>query len=357
MTEAERAQVLAHERDIIAAEGPYHVEGVYYANPFDADRKRRWTAERRVRETARRERFAAVAAPADALRVTTWLTGRERQCVDAVLSAQVSLTHRPAMLCVRSDLVNGEADAAIVSAALIEQVHVPMLAGALHALPACPVVGLVHDADEPQALAGALRFGHAGVGTVVDARVAQGWQALRSALGPRRVPDTFMRDALTSVLSELTAGGHDLPDGCVRFFRAVLSSRIQSAKQLAVMLGVHSATLTSRFYRAGLPSPKRYATVARLLWFAHLAESAPLSLSAIAHRLDAASPQSFGRSVRQNTGLTAGQFRRTVTARQMLEQFRATLVTPYADTLRTFDPVAIQPRANRHAASFPVSAA
>ena len=356
MSESERAQVLAYERQILTAEGPYHVEGVYYANPFDADRKRRWTAERMVREAARRERFAAASA-ADAPRVTTWLTTRERQCVDTVLGAQVSLTHRPAMLCVRSDLVNGLADAAIVSAALIEQVHVPMLAATVHELPACPVVGLVYGADESQALGGTLRLGLAGVTLVADARIAQGWQTLRSTLDPGLVSDTFMRDALTSVLSELTAGGAELPDGCVRFFRAVLSPRVQSAKQVASMLGIPAATLTSRLYRAGLPSPKRYVTLARLLWFAHLAESARLSLSAIAHRLNASSPQSFGRTVRHYTGMTAGQFCRTVTGRGMLEQFRATLVTPYADTLRALDPVAVQPRTVRQAPTFAVRAA
>lgn len=46
--------VLAAERAILDAEGPYHVDGRYYANEADADLQRRWAAERRVSDAARR---------------------------------------------------------------------------------------------------------------------------------------------------------------------------------------------------------------------------------------------------------------------------------------------------------------
>ncbi len=63
-----------------------------------------------------------------------------------------------------------------------------------------------------------------------------------------------------------------------------------------------------------------------------------MTVNAIAHRLDASSPQSFGRTVRFAMGMTAVQFRRAFTGRAMLDRFIGSLVRPYRDTLRAFDP-------------------
>ena len=42
------------EQQIIDAEGPYHVRGVYYPPLRDAERQRRWAAQRIVRGAIRR---------------------------------------------------------------------------------------------------------------------------------------------------------------------------------------------------------------------------------------------------------------------------------------------------------------
>ena len=342
-------EVLAYEREIIAAEGPYHVEGSYYANHFDAERQRRWTAERMVREAQRRAEYVARNAAATAVarpRVATWLSPRERQRVDAASGEHFASTHHYTLAGVRADLTLGQADAALVSAAVVSPSDVPALTSLVRGLPACTVVGLVADSDEARALSGALLLGHAGVPQLVDCRVPSGWQTLRGAFGSAHLPRSFQRDALAAVLSDLRgtdADAADLPAGCMRFFRAIFSPRATTAKVLADDLGVCSSTLISRFYRAGLPSPKRYIATARLAWAARLAESPALSVAAIALRLDASSPQSFGRTVRTMTGMTAAQFRATYTGARMLDRFRATLVTPFRDTLRTFDPLTERP--------------
>jgi AraC-like DNA-binding protein len=95
----------------------------------------------------------------------------------------------------------------------------------------------------------------------------------------------------------------------------------------------------SRFYQAGLPSPKTYVAYARLVWAAHLAESPALTIGDIADRLHASSPQRFCRTVRSVLGLSASAFRRGYDGRAMLERFRHQLIAPYRQTLRTFDPV------------------
>jgi AraC-like DNA-binding protein len=128
-------------------------------------------------------------------------------------------------------------------------------------------------------------------------------------------------------------------DGLVRFFTLVFRPGVSSVKVLGTHLGVQSSTLASRFYRAGLPSPKRYLTWARLAWAAGLGESPGLSIRAIADRLDASSPQSFHRTVRQCTGYTAAEFCRMATGARMLDHYLTTLVAPYRDVLRDFDPL------------------
>ena len=157
----------------------------------------------------------------------------------------------------------------------------------------------------------------------------------RRTLDPRRQPDGFMRTALTTVLADV--GGQQVPSA--RFFCAAFAPRTRSAKQLAAALGVHPSTLMSRFYRAGLPSPKTYVTHVRLLWAAHLGESPALSIGDIADRLEASSPHSFGRTVRLVLALTPTDFRRRYNGPAMLDRFRDQLIAPYRDKLRTLDPV------------------
>ena len=165
---------------------------------------------------------------------------------------------------------------------------------------------------------------------------------------PDRVANTSKHaKQLQRAVRELTSTGDGqvseaaCTSGWVRFLAATFSPRVATAKQVAASLGVCCSTLTSRFYRAGLPSPKCYVAHARLVWAARLGETPGLPISAIADRLDASSPQSFGRTVRTMLGVTAADFRRTFDGEAMLARFRAELVEPYRETLRTFDPLTV----------------
>ena len=122
---------------------------------------------------------------------------------------------------------------------------------------------------------------------------------------------------------------------------------VRQAREIAARLGVLPSTLACRFYRAGLPSPRRYVTFARLTWAAWLGEQSGRTLADIARRLDVSTPQSFHRHVRTLLGCSAVEFRRTTTGRVMLDRFRATLVVPHRDTLRAFDPTAADPARRR----------
>ena len=337
MLENDRAAVLAFERHLLSTEGPYHVGGAYYANEFDAERRRRVEAERFVRESRRSEALGRTCV-ATHPRIGTWLTARERSRVDLVAGDQFDLTHRDALHAIRADLTAGRIEATLVSAALLRIADLPLLFGIVRDFPGNPVVGVVADVQEPQALASALAFGQAGLQTLVDARGATGWTALRATLSAQRVHDAFIQRAIRELIgaenSELRA-----TVGWSRFLVAAFSPRTASSKQVAATLGVGSSTLTSRFFRAGLPSPKRYVAHARLVWAARLGETPGLSITAIADRLDASSPQSFGRMVRGMMGVTAAEFRSRFDGPAMLERFRTKLVEPYRIRLQSFDPL------------------
>lgn len=351
MSESDRAAALAYERHIIETEGHYHVEGRYFANDYDAQCQRRWAAERMVREGRRAESVARTGITGSAPRVGTWLSERERERVQAATGAQFALTHRETLHALRADLTTGRIDAALVSASLLRVPHALYLSTIVRDFPGNPVVGLIGEMDEPRALAAVLALGRAGLQSVVDVRTVAGWSALRAVFDAGRVHDTFMQRAVR----ELTTRAGEQPpcsSGWSRFLVAAFSPRMMSAKCVAASLGVTCSTLTSRFYRAGLPSPKRYIAHAHLVWAARLGETPGLTIGAIAHRLDASSPQSFGRMVRNLVGVTAGEFRRRFDGESMLARFRAELVEPYRDRLATFDPLApmaADTRQDRHA--------
>jgi transcriptional regulator GlxA family with amidase domain len=108
---------------------------------------------------------------------------------------------------------------------------------------------------------------------------------------------------------------------------------------LANALSVEPSTLMSRFFRASLPAPKMYLSMARLLYAAWFLEIPKVSIAATANALHYSSPQSFGRHIQMLLGLTAGEFRKELTMRVALDHFVGRLITPYSDTLQRFRPI------------------
>lgn len=288
------------------------------------------------------------------LRVATWLTPRERAQVEAAGAGHFIVRACPTLAAARDAIAAGNADAMLVSAALVRPPVISALGALVRRVPTGFAVGLVGDVDEPRAIEGAFELGRAGVTRIVDARSPNGWAALRAALSPALAPDAYMRLALATILADISGSARAIPahedaserhaagpsDGLLRFLAAVFTPGVRTAHAVAERLGVVPSSLASRFSRAGLPSVKRYLVGARLIYFAHLAERPGVSLAAIAHYLDASSPQSLGRMVRQFTGMCAGQLRQSYTGAAMLERFRAELIRPRLEVLRSFDPLA-----------------
>ncbi len=188
-----------------------------------------------------------------------------------------------------------------------------------------------HDAKSSQQL---LALGASGVRRMFDLTGREGWRALRE-LVTHPVSPTAARilEAVVPALGEPS-------DDCRRFFEIVLrrAPSVPTVRVLAAQLRVRPSTFMSRFFRSGVPSPKRYLAATRLVHAAALFEISGLSIADVAYRLEHSSPQSFGRHLRSTTGMTAGEFRRRCVFDSALADYVARLIVPFRTTFRTFHP-------------------
>lgn len=189
-----------------------------------------------------------------------------------------------------------------------------------------------------------LLLGQSGVRQLVDVRDASGWRELRTLLLGTQI-DNMQRRALSQLAVDLSGASAD----CWRFFEGLFTAppHVATVRAFAQHLQVLPSTLMSRFFRAGLPAPKRYLAMARLVRAARLFENPGFSVANIANHLDYSSPQSFGRHVRNLLNMTAIQFRQQFDGAAMLLHFRESLVLPYADALRQLKPLSASVRAPR----------
>ena len=239
----------------------------------------------------------------------------------------------------------GSADALFLSVHRCCEEDLPRVARFVREFPHVPAVALISrtDADAPQRV---LRLGASGVHAVVDVTLPTGWHRLRELLREPTTP--VAAQVLTAIAPDLEG----VPPDCHLFFEYVVrrAPEFGTACRLARALRTAPTSLTSRFLRAGLPSPKTYLAHARLLYAAWFFTSSGLVVADVAHRLEYSSAQAFGRHVRALLGVTAAEYRRRVTFSAALAQFRARLLTPFRDRLLTFHPMGILPGDHGHAA-------
>ena len=277
-------------------------------------------------------------------RICALLGPREQTQVEVATGARLAMLRRATVTRIYDDLANGHADGAIVSVAMIRETDVPALIALVRDLPRTPIVGLVGDDGGAAAMPGTLLLGRAGIARLVDVRDRTGWTALRDAF-TLDVPEGAVRAALATILDVIETETDGTRARCAEglrcFLAAIFAPHATTARGIAEELGLPSSTLTSRLVRAGLPSPKQYLALATLGRAAYLGEAAGLSIRAISERLQLSSPQSYGRTVRHMTGMTASEFRRAVTGAAALERFTDGLIMPYRAILRSFDPLRV----------------
>jgi len=271
------------------------------------------------------------------LSVSTFLSPAERSRVDAAGEGSYRAIHRDDVAELVGDIKSKRADAVLVSVARCDGPARPRISAMVREFPRVSTVALV-SAIAPDSPRVAMSLGSSGITQLVDVREPQGWNELRRLLVSSRGSEV-QREALAQLAIDL-AGVH--PE-CWRFFEALFLAgpRTSTVRSLSFQLGVLPSTLMSRFFRAGLPAPKRYLAEARLIRAARMFENPGFSIANVANHLDYSSPQSFGRHVRTLLHITAGEFRRQYDGASMLRHFRETLVLPHLPTLRRLRPLGV----------------
>ncbi len=271
--------------------------------------------------------------------VTTILTPGERLRVDAAAEGLYSALHRESFDEVLADLRQRRAGAVLISIARYGLQSNARMAAMVREFPRVPAMALLTETQysTPENL---LTLGQLGVRILIDARQPSGWQTLRDILAAEKASD-LQRTALGQISADLPGA----PADCWRFFELLFSHSpaIHTVRQLSKHMHILPSSLMSRFFRAHLPPPKRYLSLARLIRAAKLFENPGLSVASVSNYLDYSSPQSFGRHVRTVMNMSPVEFRETYDGTGMLQHFRNEVVIPYAGILRSFRPAASSP--------------
>jgi len=281
-------------------------------------------------------RASRPAVAASVTQVATVLLPAERTRVDAAGEGLYHPIHRDTLDDVVRDVREARATAVVLSVGYCERASSESVAMMVREFPRVPTLALLSEVGPrtPQTL---LALGTSGVRRLIDVRDAAGWRHLRSVLSDE-CGNAMQRLALGPLAIDLDGASQD----CWRFLQALFlcTPEVCTIRKLSRTLDVLPSTLMSRFFRAGLPAPKRFLAMARLVRAAYLFENRGLSVANIANHLEYSSPQSFGRHVRTLLDMTAMEFRAQYDGARMFERFRAELVLPHLAGLRRLSPLA-----------------
>ncbi len=272
--------------------------------------------------------------------VATVLDPAERPEVDRAGAGLYRTVHRESMAEVLKDLRVRRVGAVIISASRCKPDELPRATRVVREFPRIPAVVLVsrHARATPSDL---LALGNCGMQQLIDVRTPDGWGRLREMLAAGAIQERDDR-AMKALLEDLEGAPPDM----VRFIEALFVgyAGLRTVRDLANTLGVLPSTMVSRFYRAGLPAPKKYQACAGLVRAARLLENTGLSIADVSNHLDHSSPQSFARHVRTYLGISAGEFRRRFTGEAMMHRFREELIWPHRERLMKLSPLIMRPR-------------
>ncbi|GDX87108.1 hypothetical protein LBMAG44_10210 [Gemmatimonadota bacterium] len=275
--------------------------------------------------------------------VATVLDPADRAEVDRVGAGLYRTVHRDTVEDVLHDLRVRRVSAVLLSATRCCATELPRAMRVVHEFPRIPAFVLLTRSGTPTA-DDLLALGNCGIQHLVDVRTPDGWNRLREALAADVAHE---RDA--EVAAELALDLQETPVDFSRFVQALFTDneRPRTVRTLAAGLGVLPSTLMSRFFRAGLPAPKRYLAYAGLVRAARMLENPGLSIADVAYRLNHSSPQSFGRHIFTFMKLSAGEFRRTHDGVRMMQRFREELIAPYRERIAWVSPLIMRPRGMR----------
>jgi AraC-like DNA-binding protein len=273
-------------------------------------------------------------ATATAPMVATVLDPPDRPRLEAASGGSFAAVHLETVSDAMRSVRERPISAVLVSPQRVPRDQLPGLARLVRGYPEVPLVAVL-SSHGPEASERLLQLGAFGVRSMIDLSRQDGWHRLRDVVA-RQASPTASR-ILARVLPPLVEATLDAR----RFFDAMVrvAPETPTVRALTKRLRVRSSTFMSRFFRADLPSPKRYLTTTRLLHATTLFEVDEFSVADVAYRLDYSSPQSFGRHVKATVGLTAAEFRRRYTFDHAIEDYIRRLILPYRAIFAAFQPL------------------
>ncbi len=111
---------------------------------------------------------------------------------------------------------------------------------------------------------------------------------------------------------------------------------VSTAAQLSAPIRANS--MSSRFFRLGLPGPKHYLAGARLVRLRAALDDERTTITDAVLRMGYSSGPSFHRHIIMLRGMGASAWRVTSTTEGEERRYLDEFIIPYADTLRTFGP-------------------
>lgn len=266
--------------------------------------------------------------------VATVVDPRDRPRLDAAAGGRFRTIHADSVPDAIRTVRERPVQAVLVSPSHVPPDQVPWVATLVRSYPGVHTVAVVsrHDTDAAERL---LAFGASGIKTLLDLSQREGWMELRDALCHPTSPTAAA--ILGRVMPELA----EAPADCRLCFETLIrvAPATPTVRDLCRRYGLRAPSFVSRFFRARLPSPKRYLTSLRLVYVAAMLEVRGVSVADAAYQLEYSSPQSFGRHLKVATGLTAGAFRRTMPFARALEEFHQQMIVPYRAALCAFRPL------------------
>ncbi len=266
--------------------------------------------------------------------VATVVEPPERPRLEAGAGSRFAVIHSETLREVLRTVRERPVNAVLVSPRCVSHDQLTNLTTLVRGFPGVPTVAVLsqHDAVSSERL---LHLGACGVQRVVDLSGRDGWQRLRDLVDRPAGPTASL------MLARIVPALGNASPGCKRLFDVMVrrAPAVTTVRALARGLGVGASTFMSRFFRAGLPSPKRYLAAVRLVYASGLLESPGLSIADVAYRLEYSSPQSFSRHLRTALGVSAGEFRKRYGFEVALNDFVSRLIVPYRQKFRTFHPL------------------
>lgn len=189
--------------------------------------------------------------------------------------------HREDLEQVLVDLRSRPVSAIIVSVARYQQQHAPHMARLVREFPRVPAVALL-TANEARTTQALLSLGHQGC-------VPWSMPVTRRVAGPSPIcGPRDSRQHRSGRHATHATGTHRRAPLMSRVFDALFTvpTTLTTVRQLARMLGVMPTTFMSRFFRNGLPAPKKYLALARLVRAAALLENPGYSITQVALLLE-----------------------------------------------------------------------